>query len=80
MLPSKHAQIGHFRAPIYLDIGSASLLLNVNIIKQGHTTLIPEENQLDHDNVGLLVQLKDNIVQTVQVCSIRLSVSVDRST
>ena len=51
MPQAEHAQIGHFRAPFYLGIGSVSLLLNVNIIKEGHTTLIPEEYQVDHEGV-----------------------------
>ena len=55
MAPPEHAQIDHFRAPIYLDIGWVSSLLNVNIVKQWHTTFIPEENELDRDNVGLLM-------------------------
>ena len=74
-----HAQIGHFRAPIYLGIGWVSVLLNVNIVKQGHTKFISEGNELDHDSIGLFMQLKSNIAPAMHVCSITLSFAVDKS-
>ncbi len=77
--PPAHAQIGHFRAPISLDIGWVSVLLKVNFFKQEHTTLIPEQTELDHDSLGLFTQLKDNIAQTVHVYSIALLFSVGKS-
>ena len=46
---------------------------------QGHTTSIHEKSELDHDNVDLFMQPKDNIAQTVHVCSMSLSLSVDES-
>ena len=63
MFGPAHAQIAHFTAPItdVLVYEWSSILLNITIIKQGHATLTPEKNDLDHDSVGLIRKANQNL-------------------
>ena len=59
--------------------GCLYYLKSISVNKSTVTTFILEQTELDRDSIGLFVQLKDNIAQTVHVYSIALLFSVDKS-